>query len=448
MKRSTPEYNWDWPHLAYVRERLEAVTAGWSRKLMIAWPPQHAKTESVTVRYPLYRMLRNPGIRAGVACYNQRFTNKQSRKTRRLARRLGLAFGEPDMVDEWNLSNGSTFIARGAGAGIAGEPLDLLIIDDPFKNRQEADSQVVQERVHEWYMDDVTPRIQKAGAVILIHTRWGPADLIGRILESEEASEWEYVRLPALAETQDERDAVCKRMNRPTGEGDPLGRLPGEPLCPDRFDRASLEGKRRVEGVGFESVYQQNPILRGGSFFQRNWFEVVDRVPEKLRLLRYWDLANSRKDSACYTAGVLMAKAGEEYYVLDVVRGRWSPAERNDVMLNTAKGDATRSGFDRTWFESPVFDTGREASKAIIAKLAGYPVRGDEVSGSKEVRAEPYADAARGGLVKLVAGPWVAAYLTELEAFPKGQNADQVDSSSGAFNKLARGGPVFVVAGR
>ena len=165
-------------------------------------------------------------------------------------------------MDEWALANGSTFIARGAGAGIAGEPLDLLVIDDPFKNRQEADSPTIQERVYEWYMDDVTPRIQERGAVILIHTRWNAGDLIGRIQESEEAPEWRFVVLKALA-----------------GDDDPLGRAPGEALCPARFTREKLEEKQRVEGVGFESLYQQDPIPRGGQFFQRAWFgEPVERV--------------------------------------------------------------------------------------------------------------------------------------------------------------------------
>ena len=381
----------------------------------------------MTVRYPLWRMLREPGVRVGVASYNQTFTNKQSRKTRKLARRLGLAFGEPDRVDEWALANGSTFIARGAGAGIAGEPLNLLVIDDPFKNRQEADSAVVQERVYEWYMDDVTPRIQQGtGAVVLIHTRWGPGDLIGRIRESEEGADWEYVVLKALAE-----------------EDDPLGRAPGEALCPDRFTADALHAKRRALGVGFDSLYQQNPIARGGTFFRREWFRVGEcPAGEKVRRVRYWDLAASRKDSACYTAGVLLARVGEgegvRYHVEDVARGRWSPADRNEVVLQTARADAARPGFERTWFEAPVFDTGKEASRALVAKLAGLPVRADAVSGSKEVRAEPVADAARAGLVTVGAGQWTAAFLTELEGFPKGQYKDQVDSLSGAFNLLSK----------
>jgi len=400
----------------------------------------------VTVRYPLWRMLRNPGIRVGVGTYNQRYANKVSRYTRRLVDRVGIPYGDAGAVDSWTLANGSSYISRGAGVGLAGEPLDGYLIDDPLKNREEADSPVVQERVWEWFMDDVTPRIQQGGWLIVIHTRWNAGDLIGRILASEDAANWEHVRMPAIAETQEERDTVHHRQGLPLGLPDPLGRQPGEALCPQAFNRESLEDKRRVLGIGFETLYQQNDVARGGQFFDRTWFEPsVDRVPDgPIRRMRYFDLASSRHDAACFTSGVLMAKVGDgeqaRFFIEDVVRGRWSPGERNDVILQTARTDATMPGFERTWFEKPVFDKGGDATRAIMAKLAGYPVKPDDVggSGSKEVRAEPLSDAARGGLVKVVAGPWVAAFLTELEGFPKVSFKDQVDSCTGVFNKLSR----------
>lgn len=452
LTQVSPELTWDHPHLKYVRSQLADVTLGHCKKLAISWPPQHYKTFSTTVRYPLWRMLRTPGLRVGVASYNQRYANKISRWTRRIVERLGLEYGDTASVDSWSLANGSTYIARGAGTGLSGEPVDLMAIDDPFRKREDADSEVIQEKVWEWYMDDVTPRVQQGGAIIIIHTRFTPGDLIGRLLVSEDAKNWRFVRLPAIAETQEERDKVHSRQGLPIGVPDPLGRQPGEPLCPAAFTIESLEDKKRVLQVGFETLYQQNDITRGGTFFEREWFgSPVDKVPEnpplkRAKRIRYWDLASSRLDSACYTAGILMARVGDAYYVEDVIRGRWNPAERNDVMLQTAVSDKTRPGFERTWFESPVFDKGGAAKRGIIAKLAGHAVRGDEVggSGSKEVRAEPLADAVKGGLVKLVAGAWNSAYLSEMESFPKGTYKDQVDSSSGGFNRLTQPGVVVV----
>lgn len=447
LTQVSPELSWDLPHLRYLRKQLARVTRGECRKLAIAIPPQHFKTQSMTVRYPLWRMLRDPGLRVGVGTYNQRYANKVSRWTRRIVERQGLAYGDAAAVDSWTLANGSSYIARGSGVGLSGEPIDLWLCDDPFKNREEADSSVIQDKVWEWWMDDVTPRIQQGGACIVIHTRWCAGDLIGRLMASPDAPQWTFVRLPAVAETQEERDAVHLRQGLPLGVPDPLGRAAGEALCPLAFSRESLEDKRRVLGIGFETLYQQNDISRGGEFFRRDWFEpaAAERPAgvAGIRRVRYYDLASSRHDQACYTAGVLMSRVGDgadtRYYVEDVVRGRWSPGERNEQMLQVAQQDALLEGFERTWFEKPVFDRGGEATRAILAKLSGHPVRADEVGGkgSKELRAEPLADAARGGLVKVVAGQWVGAYLTELEGFPKGTFKDQVDSSAGAYSKLA-----------
>jgi len=400
------------------------VTLGLCDRLGVMLPPQHGKTRSVTRTYPVWRMLRTPGLRCGVCSHTQRYAEKISRWSRKLAARAGASFADANRADGWELANGSTFIARGRGASVAGEPLDLLMVDDVFGSRQDADSPVVQEEAYEWYMDDVTPRLQKDAAIVLVNTRWGPGDLYGRIAESEEGPEWRVLRLPAIAE-----------------EADPLGRAAGEALCPDRFPLEKLQQKRRIEGVGFESLYQGNPVPRGGTVFERAWFKVAPELPAgNWAWERYWDLASSRNDSACYTSGVLMGKCGDAYAVADVVRGRWNPADRNDVMLQTARADSTRPGFRRTWFEKPVYDREGAASRAVVAKLAGYPCAPDNVSGagSKELRAEPLAGAAKAGLVTLVAGPWVAAFLTELEGFPRSQYKDQVDSASACFTKLSR----------
>jgi predicted phage terminase large subunit-like protein len=430
-----PKMQWDWAWLKFLRQQLRDVTLRRRDRLALSVPPQHGKTTALTIPYPLWRMLREPGLRVGICCHTQTYANKISRKIRRLVPTAGATFGAVNRADEWELSNGSTFICRGADGSIAGESLDLCIIDDPFGSREDADSPTIQEKVYTWYQDDVTPRIQEHGAIIIVHTRWGPADLIGRIFDSEEGLEWIYVCFKAIAE-----------------ENDPLGRSPGEPLCVERFSLKKLEQRRRIEGIGFESLYQGNPIPRGGTYFERRWFPVVESLPPNadFRLVRYWDLAASRKDTACYTSGVLMAKVGKinpEFYIIDVIRGRWSPGDRNEVMRTTALADKARVGFDRTWYEKPVFDKNNVAGKAIAGQLAGHNFSADLVMKSKEVRAEPLSDAAKNGIVKIVAGPWVSAFLTELEGFPKTQYKDQVDSAAGAFAKLNFGAATVSVNG-
>lgn len=406
-------------------------------------------------------MMRDPGIRVGIGSHTQRYANKIAKWIRQMVLAAGGVLGDDKRADEWNLTNGSTIIARGVSGSIAGESIDLFMMDDVFGKREDADSVIVQEKVYEWYMDDITPRLQEHAAIVLVNTRWNPGDLMGRIQQSEEWPEWVYVRIPAISETQEERDRINVAQGLPSGLPDFIDRAPGEPLCVDRFSLGRLQQKQRIEGVGFETLYQGNPTPRGGTYFERAWLlgpdgrPVLKHISELplytpwefgRRLIRYYDLASSRADSACYTAGVLLARLGDgdftSFYICDIVRGRWMPAERNEKMREVAEADSRIPGFEKTWFESPVFDKGKTAARAIYAALAGHPVSGDNVSnqGSKELRAEGVAGAAKGGILKCLDGKWLNPFLQEAESFPRSTYKDQIDSLSGAFNRLSRGG--------
>ena len=430
LERTSPDLCWRWRWQEHVQRHLDRVAAGGLKKLLISTPPQHGKTQLVTARFPVREMFRRPGLRAAIAAYSQSYANRLSRMTRRVARDAGAAFDEKNAANEWELTNGSNLVAVGVGAGVTGRSIDLAMVDDPVKSREEADSEAYRDRVWEWFMDDLTTRLQEDSRMTVIMTRWHQDDLAGRILSSEDGPNWEYVRLPALAE-----------------ENDPLGRLPGEPLCPERFSLEKLEERRKILGEGFEGLYQQNPVPRGGLFFKREWFPVVPEVPARagvtVKRVRYWDLAASVKDTAAWTAGVLMAYDGTFFYVEHVERFRGNPAERNEVILQTAQADATRPGFHKTWFEEQPGAAGIETSQAMVRKLAGLPCQADRVSGSKEVRAEPLASAARAGLVRVCHGGWNAAFLNEIAAFPRGAYKDQTDSAAGSYSKLAKGGPVI-----
>jgi len=134
------------------------------------------------------------------------------------------------------------------------------------------------------------------------------------------------------------------------------------------------------------------------------------------------------------SAGVRMGRDRQGiYYVEDVVRGQWSSAERNAIMLQTAKLDGTEVA---VWCEQEPGASGKESAELTVKLLAGFAIYTESVSGSKEVRAEPFAAQAEAGNVRLVRGPWNGAYIEELCSFPNGKNDDQVDGSSGAFNKL------------
>jgi len=182
----------------------------------------------------------------------------------------------------------------------------------------------------------------------------------------------------------------------------------------------------------------QQEVNDQGDKFDRAWFEIVRALPAGCIFIRYWDKAGT-EGGGDYSAGVLMARAPNGlYYIADVVRGQWSSARREAIIKQTAELDKQRYGNVQIWAEREGGSGGKESAENTIRNLAGFSIRTETVTGSKEVRADPFAAQAEVGNVKLLAGPWNADYLSELAAFPLGANDDQVDGSSGAFNKLAQ----------
>lgn len=415
----SPAYRWDWSYLSLLRVELERVASGETKRLMVFMPPRHGKTALVTVRFPVWWMERRPGLRVIVAAYNQTLANKFSRMSRKIAGyRIGLQ-NNRRAVEEWETVNGGWYRAVGVGGGVTGMGADLIIVDDPVKNREEAQSSTYRERVWDWYTDDLYTRLEPGGAIILVMTRWHEDDLAGRIL-SNGGNEWRVIRLPAIAEADD-----------------PLGRVIGEPLNPDRYPLGELEKIKTVMGSwAFEALFQQRPMPAEGGMFKGGWFKFVDVVPVDVTArARYWDKA-ATADGGDYTAGVRMSRTADGlYYIEDVTRGRWSSGERDKEIKRCAETDPPGT---QIWLEQEPGSSGVDSVQAIIRMLAGFDVHAKPVTGSKVVRAGPLAAQAEAGNVVLVRGAWNAAFLDELTSFPNGAHDDQVDAASGAFGKLAR----------
>ncbi len=419
----TPAYVWGWRHLVHIRAQIDRVSRGEIDRLILTVPPRHGKSSMVTVRYPAWLLERDPTRRVIVGCYNQTLAEKFSRQTRRIARERIALNDERTAVNDWETAAGGGLRAVGVGAGITGVGGDCIIIDDPTKSRAEANSLAYRDRVWDWYTDDLYTRLEPGGKLIVIATRWHEDDLIGRLLTSEDADAWQVVNLPALAE-----------------EGDPLGRQAGQALCPERYDEAALGRIKAVLGNSFYALYQQRPTAPEGDFFRRSWFEIVPAAPADCVWVRWWDKAGSADASADYTAGVLVGRSSAGlYYVADVVRGQWTAMERERVIRQTAEIDQHKYGPVTYWHEQEPGSGGKDSAAATTRTLAGFAVHSETSTGDKRVRAEPLAAQAEAGNVKIVRGAWNAGYLSELTSFPQGGNDDQVDGSSGAFNKLARG---------
>lgn len=406
-----------------MRGFLAQMDAGALHKLMIFMPPRHGKSEMVTIRYPVWCIEQDPAKRVIIGAYNQPLAERFSRRARKVAATRMALSEDRNTAGDWETLAGGGVRAAGVGSGVTGMGANLIIIDDPVKSREEANSETYRERVWEWYTDDLYTRREPDASMLLIQTRWHEDDLAGRILASEDGPNWTVVSLPAEAEAND-----------------PLGRAVGAALCRERYDEAALASIRLVLGSwSYAALYQQRPMPAEGGLFKRHWFETVSAVPFEGERVRYWDRA-ATESGGDYTAGVLMAKVGGLFYVEDVVRGQWSSGERDRIIVSTAERDAERYGKAkvRNVGEQEPGSSGKDVSAAFVRMLAGYIVSAEPATGSKESRADPLASQAEAGNVKVLRAPWNAAWFDEVCAFPMGRNDDQVDASSGAFNRLAR----------
>ncbi|MBX3290314.1 MAG: phage terminase large subunit [Acidobacteria bacterium] len=422
LRSQMPNWTWDWPHQLLIYNHLERITSGETNRLMIFMPPRHSKSETVTVRYTAWRLIREPQMHVILGSYNQRLANRFSRKIRRIAEAEMPLAKDRKAVDEWETTAGGGLCAVGVGSGVTGYGAQLIVIDDPVKNRAEAESRAYRESTWDWFNDDIYTRLEPGAAMILIQTRWHEDDLAGRLLKemADGGEVWEILSLSALAEDKD----------------DPLGRQAGEALCPERYDSDTLLNIRRKLGsYAFSALYQQRPVPRDGGLFKRKWFgRVVDAAPKGLRWCRAYDLAVSTKTTADYTASFRCALDNNgDLYIADGFRGRLAyPEQYRYVVERMMTEERTSHGIEEALHGLALLqDLKREKS------LSRYPLKGIKADTDKVTRALAWASRAEARQVVLVRGAWIDEFLEEVCRFPDGRHDDQVDAVSLAVRMLS-----------
>lgn len=449
------------PFHQLLADTLTRVLKGEILRLMIWTPPQHGKSELASVRFPAYWLGMRPNDPVMLASYGVDLASSKSKQARDIAEsevykglfpqvRVGR---DSRSGDHWELAPPCKGFMKAVGVGGAatGNGAMLGIIDDPVKNAEEANSATHQKHLIDWYKQVFRTRIREGGAIVLIMTRWAEEDLAGQLINLAKAGEdteripWHVLRLPAVAESQKERDTAHERLGLPTGVEDPLGRQEGEPLAPHLYSIGELRIiEAEVGPTTWSTLYQMNPLPGEGNMFKAEWFEEtceLSEVPKDCLLLRYWDKAATEADGACRTAGVLMAyhKRTGIVYVVDIVVGRWSVHNRENKIKQTAAKDARTYGSRyavQIVIEQEPGSGGKESADATVKNLAGYRIKKDRPTGDKNARLGPYSDQADGGNVVLVKAWWNKEYITEITAIPFGKFRDLGDASSGAFNLL------------
>jgi predicted phage terminase large subunit-like protein len=430
VNRVNPRYEW-YGYARRLAGLLQQVADGETKRLMIFMPPRHGKSELVSRLFSAYYLYRHPERWVGISSYAAELAYTFSRNARdNYTRAGGTLKSDASAVKHWETGQGGGLWAAGVGGPITGRGFHLGIIDDPIKNAEEAASETIRAKHKDWYDSTFYTREEPNAAIVVIQTRWHEDDLSGYLLSKEldEPEQWRIVHFEAI-KREDEPDypQSC------TTEPDP--REPGTALAPERYD---IDRLRRIKGrIGdyfFAALYQQCPRPREGNMFKREWFDIVSAPPANARRVRYWDKAGTA-DGGAYTAGVRMSvDENSVYYVEDLVRGQWGAAEREAVIKQTAQMDGRDVGI---FVEQEPGSGGKESAEATIRNLAGFTVKADRVTGDKVTRAEPFAAQAGGRNVKLVKADWNRGYLDRLMSFPHGTYKDDIDASSGAFNRLA-----------
>jgi len=412
-----PEWNWTWPHIVYTIFLLEKLAAGEIKKLMIFEPPRHGKSELSSVRFPAWLLERNSSTRIIVGSYNQQLANTFSRKTRRICEGRITFSKDRTAVEDWETVSDGGYKAVGVGSGVTGRGANGLIIDDPVKSREEANSKTYRDRCWDWYKEDLYTRLEPGAWELLQMTRWHQDDLAGRILASEDGPNWTVISLPAFAEADDS-----------------LGRAEGEALCPDRFNREELLAIQQVLGSAFQALYQQRPTAIEGSIFKREWWQYYREAPEFSRIVQSWDTAfkkgKENDPSCCLTWG----EAKNGYYLLD----RWNQRVEYPELKRTAKQA------NNIWKPNAVLVEDKASGQSLIQELkreTKIPVLAINPDADKVARANSVTPLCEAGKVFLPENAsWILEFVDQMATFPNADHDEDADCTSQALSYLARGG--------
>jgi predicted phage terminase large subunit-like protein len=444
------------PFHAKICEHFDQVLAGRIKRLMVIAPPQHGKSEIASVRFPAYCLCKNPNDPFILVSYAAEPAERKSREARAIVESAEnkklfpnvTTWRESRAVNRWMLRKPyrGYMLAVGVGGPITGEGAPIAVIDDPIENWEKAQSRHERDKAWDWYRTVFRNRIWADGRIVVVQTRWHEDDLCGRLL-NEQDHEWTVLRIPAIAETSEERASAAAFLKIPCDSADPIGRSPGEPCCPKRFPLRSLESLRKDVGIiAWNAQYQGCPRPPDGNRIKRNWIQILPPYEPIMSpnyhlqpFVRAWDKASS-KDSGDFTVGILMTRdpKTKQFIIESVVRGQWSPAERDQVILNTSNKDRSSFPNYHITIEQEPGSAGADSARATTQLLASFHLTFNRPSGSKETRAEPLAIQAENGFLAIRNQSFTSAFIDELVSFPSGKHDDQVDAAAAALNHLCR----------
>lgn len=401
-------------HHRLIAEKLEAVARGEILRLIICMPPRHGKSELASRRFPAWYLGNYPLNPIIAASYNSELAGDFGREVRNIVASpeyralfdVKLA-QDSQAANRWHTDKGGAYVAAGVGTAITGRGAKILLIDDPFKDREEADSEIRRQRVKDWYTSTAYTRLMPGGAVIVIQTRWHDDDLAGWLLSEAErgGDQWDVLSLPAIAHDN-------------------------APLWPEWYPLERLEQIRAVlPARDWNALYQQNPIPDDGDYFKADWFADYETPPKQLNIYGASDYAVTDGGGDFTEHGVFGVDANGNLYVLDW----WFGQTSSDVWIEK-KCDLIIRHNPACWFgeAGPIrravepFLLNRMTERNAFCRIEWLPSIAD-----KEARARGFQGMASMGKVFLPKNaPWKGHVLNQLMRFPAGKHDDAVDVCS------------------
>jgi predicted phage terminase large subunit-like protein len=427
-----PNYESPW-HAKLLCEKLEAVERGEIKRLIINCPPRHSKSLHASVLFPSWFLGRHPEKLIVQAGYAADIAQKMSQDARRiitsaeydklypnLTAKLTKDLDSKNSVREWQSFAGGGYYACGVGGALVGRGCDLLLIDDPFKSREDANSELKRERVIDWFKSVAYTRLMPNAAIIIINTRWHVDDLVGQILK-QGAEEWEVLSLPAIKEDSYE----C--------------------LWEERYNAELLSTIKETIGLReWSAQYLQEPVIEGGNRFKCDDIKIVDESEfPNVQYIRAWDLASTAKQrdkrDPDYTVGVLGAivkdnRGLNHFWIKEIVRGRWEAPERDNIIKKVADRDGARVPVYLEGFASYV-DTYNHVRRVLAGRNI---IRKSRLAGDKSVKAAGLEPIFENGNVHMVKAVWNDALVSEFMNFPSGSHDDIVDACSIIYGESAK----------
>lgn len=439
------------------------------RKLLITMPPRHAKSFYGTINFPAYCMMRDPTREIMVAGYNSELAATFGRQTREIVTNPANLKSFPKFklsqesraVDFWKTVEGGAYYAVGMGGTTTGRGANILIVDDPYKTREEADSTVKRNKIWDFYTASLLTRMQphrngKPPILIVTHTRWNPDDIGARIMESDEfkRGEWFHLNYPAIRTI--ESGIEIKRSDLPKDDpryipariivngkdvnitssymnkSDKYVSCEREvALWPERFPLKELKKIReRIGDREFEALYQQNPYVLGGNIIKTSWFKryTPETCPTEFHAIVIGlDTAFKTKSwndfSVITVAGI--TELGD-IYILKVYREKleYPDLKRKLVNINSVwRGRGLRGWYveDAASGQSLIQDMRHGSSLTILPWKPG--------TNDKTNRCTSITPIIEGGRVFIPEeADWLDDWEVELSQFPSGKHDDQVDS--------------------